>query len=66
MGNHLFDLIKARMPAPTAPFAFLDDGRTYSYADMVAVKGDPTVDVTLLEAPAVVIQGGAIVKGSAL
>ncbi len=38
MGNHLFDLIKARMPAPTAPFAFLDDGRTYSYADMVAVS----------------------------
>lgn len=36
------------------------------YADMVAVKGDPTVDVRLLEAPAVVIQGGAIVKGSAL
>ena len=36
------------------------------YADMVAVKGDPTADVTLLEAPAVVIQGGAIVKGSAL
>ncbi|AZO81395.1 malonyl-CoA synthase [Bosea sp. Tri-49] len=26
------------MPAPTAPFAFLDDGRTYSYADMVAVS----------------------------
>ena len=38
MGNHLFDLIKARMPAPTASFAFLDDGRTYSYADMVAVS----------------------------
>lgn len=38
MGNHLFDLIKARMPAPTAPFAFLDDGRTCSYADMVAVS----------------------------
>ncbi len=38
MGNHLFDLIKARMPAPTAPFAFLDDGRTYTYADMVAVS----------------------------
>ncbi|WP_137172689.1 amidohydrolase family protein [Massilia sp. HP4] len=36
------------------------------HADMVAVKGDPTVDVTLLEAPAVVIQGGAIVKGAAL
>ncbi|MGX1787333.1 malonate--CoA ligase [Bosea sp. NPDC055332] len=38
MGNYLFDLIKARMPAPTAPFAFLDDGRTYTYADMVAVS----------------------------
>ena len=38
MGNHLFDLIKARMPGPTAPFAFLDDGRTYTYADMVAVS----------------------------
>lgn len=38
MGNHLFDLIKARMPAPTAHFAFLDDGRTYTYADMVAVS----------------------------
>ncbi|MDY0976086.1 amidohydrolase family protein [Massilia sp. CFBP9012] len=36
------------------------------YADIVAVKGDPTVDVTLLEAPAVVIQGGAIVKGGAI
>ena len=36
------------------------------YADIVAVKGDPLVDVTLLEAPAVVIQGGAIVKGGAL
>ena len=36
------------------------------YADMVAVKGDPTADVRLLEAPAVVIQGGAIVKGGAL
>ena len=35
------------------------------YADMVAVKGDPLADVTLLEAPAVVIQGGAIVKGRA-
>ena len=36
------------------------------YADMVAVKGDPLADVTLLEAPAVVIQGGAVVKGAAL
>jgi len=36
------------------------------YADMVAVKGDPLVDVTLLEAPAAVIQGGAVVKGGAL
>lgn len=38
MGNHLFDLVKARMPAPAAPFAILDDGRTYSYADMIAVS----------------------------
>ncbi|QYG00343.1 MULTISPECIES: amidohydrolase family protein [Massilia] len=36
------------------------------YADMVAVKGDPLVDVTLLEAPAAVIQAGAVVKGGAL
>lgn len=35
------------------------------YADMVAVRGDPTADVRLLEAPAVVIQGGAVVKRSA-
>jgi malonyl-CoA/methylmalonyl-CoA synthetase len=39
MGNHLFDLIRARMPAPAAPFALLDDGRRYSYADMVDVSG---------------------------
>lgn len=32
------------------------------FADMVAVQGDPTVDVRLLEAPAVVIQAGAVVK----
>ncbi len=36
------------------------------YADMVAVKGDPLADVTLLEAPAAVIQAGAVVKGGAL
>ncbi|MFV8282875.1 amidohydrolase family protein, partial [Christiangramia marina] len=34
------------------------------FADMVAVQGDPTVDVRLLEAPAVVIQGGTVVKRS--
>lgn len=39
MGNHLFDLVRARMPAPAAPFALLDDGRRYSYADMVDVSG---------------------------
>jgi imidazolonepropionase-like amidohydrolase len=32
------------------------------FADMVAVQGDPTVDVRLLEAPAVVIQAGTVVK----
>ncbi len=35
------------------------------YADMVAVAGDPTVDVRLLENVPVVIQGGAVVKGAA-
>lgn len=35
------------------------------YADMVAVPGDPTVDVRLLEAPAVVIKGGEVVKRGA-
>ncbi len=35
MGNHLFDLVRSRMPAPDAPFALLDDGRRYVYADMV-------------------------------
>jgi len=34
-------------------------------ADLVAIKGDPLADVRLLEAPAVVIQGGAVVKRSA-
>ena len=38
MGNHLFDLIRSRMPAPDAPFALLDDGRRFSYGDMVAVS----------------------------
>jgi imidazolonepropionase-like amidohydrolase len=32
------------------------------YADMVAVQGDPTDNVQLLETPAVVIQGGVVVK----
>ncbi len=39
MGNHLFDLIRSRMPEPAAPFALLDDGRRYSYGDMVDVSG---------------------------
>lgn len=34
-------------------------------ADMVAVTGDPTVDIRLLETPAVVIQGGAVVRRAA-
>ncbi len=37
----------------------LEAGR---YGDMVAVDGDPTVDVTLLERIPVVIKGGALVK----
>ena len=38
MANHLFDLVRSRMPAPQAPFAILDDGRGYSYADMLDVS----------------------------
>lgn len=34
-------------------------------ADLVAIKGDPLADVRLLEAPAVVIQAGAVVMRSA-
>ncbi|MFM7786417.1 MAG: amidohydrolase family protein, partial [Gammaproteobacteria bacterium] len=37
----------------------LETGR---FADMVAVSGDPTADVTLLESIPVVIKGGEIVK----
>ena len=39
MGNHLFDLIRARIPAPDARFALIDDGRVFSYADMVTASG---------------------------
>lgn len=39
MGNYLFDLVRARMPAPDAPFALLDDGRRYGYGDVVDVSG---------------------------
>jgi malonyl-CoA/methylmalonyl-CoA synthetase len=39
MGNHLFDLVRERIPAPEAPFALLDYGRRISYADMVAASG---------------------------
>ncbi|MES2901700.1 MAG: amidohydrolase family protein [Pseudomonadota bacterium] len=38
---------------------------TGRYADMVAVIGDPTTDVRLLENVSVVIQGGEVVKGAA-
>lgn len=38
MGNHLFDLIRARMPGPGARFALLDDGRSYSYQDVLDVS----------------------------
>jgi imidazolonepropionase-like amidohydrolase len=37
----------------------LERGR---YADLVAVAGDPTRDVTLLESIPVVMKGGALVK----
>lgn len=38
MANHLFDLIRSRMPAPEARFALLDDGREYSYQDVLDVS----------------------------
>ena len=39
----------------------LEPGR---FADIVAVSGDPTADVTLLESIPVVIKGGVVVKDS--
>ncbi|MCC0053415.1 MAG: malonyl-CoA synthase [Rhodobiaceae bacterium] len=40
-GNHLFDLIRARMPAEPdkAMFCELTDGRTYRYQDVLDVSG---------------------------
>ena len=38
MANHLFDLIRARIPSADAPFALVDDGRRYTYADMLDVS----------------------------
>ncbi|ODT52851.1 MAG: malonyl-CoA synthase [Methylobacterium sp. SCN 67-24] len=35
----MFDLIRARIPAPDAHFALIDDGRVFSYADMVTASG---------------------------
>jgi imidazolonepropionase-like amidohydrolase len=34
------------------------------YADLIAVKGDPTQDVTLLENVNFVMKGGEVMKGS--
>ena len=33
------------------------------YGDLVGVKGDPLVDVTVLEHPVFVMKGGDVVKG---
>ena len=38
MTNHLFDLIRSRMPGPEARFALLDDGRVYRYQDVLDVS----------------------------
>ena len=35
------------------------------FADLIAVQGDPSKDVRLLEKVAVVIKGGEVVKGRA-
>jgi imidazolonepropionase-like amidohydrolase len=33
------------------------------YGDLVGVRGDPLADVTVLQSPAFVMKGGAVVKG---
>ncbi len=38
MANHLFDLIRSRIPGPERLFAEMPDGRRYSYQDMVDVS----------------------------
>src|SRR5829696_491109 len=38
MANHLFDLIRSRIPGPERRFAEMPDGRRYSYQDMVDVS----------------------------
>ncbi len=43
----------------SADVGVIEPGR---YADLVAVAGDPSADVTLLEAVAVVIKGGEVVR----
>ena len=35
------------------------------FGDLVAVTGDPTRDVTLLERPDAVIKGGKLIRGAA-
>jgi malonyl-CoA/methylmalonyl-CoA synthetase len=39
MANHLFDIIRARMPAPDRPFITHPDGTAISYGDLVAMSG---------------------------
>ncbi|WP_230534107.1 malonate--CoA ligase [Microvirga roseola] len=38
MSNHLYDLIRSRMPAPEKTFAEAEDGRSYSYQDVEAIS----------------------------
>ena len=38
MTNHLYDLIRSRMPAPERIFAETEDGRSYSYEDVERVS----------------------------
>ncbi len=38
MANHLYDLVRSRMPAMDRPFARLTDGRTFTYRDVADVS----------------------------
>lgn len=50
----------ARFFGREADFGVLAPGR---YADIVGVRGDPLTDMAVLRSPALILKGGAVVKG---